>query len=117
MQLLDQSCSLSMYMHSRAEQVSHTVSTHAMFMRHHHLCCQLGALQRRPACTCSYVVGSSLSTGQTAADGARDRDRSASALQNFRSGKLQLLVTTDACSEVSCAAAYSLTTSSALHAM
>jgi hypothetical protein len=86
----------------------------------------VGAPRQRPAFACSYVVGASLAHGrgatplstaavddeqlrialaaaaaEQAKQDALETHRAAHALRDFRTGKLQLLVTTDACSEVS----------------
>eukprot|EP00953_Heterococcus_sp_UTEX-ZZ885_P036683 18880-Heterococcus_DN1.PRE.1 len=83
-----------------------------------------GAPRQRPAFACSYVVGASLAHGrgatplstaavddeqlrialaaaaaEQAKQDALETRRAARALRDFRTGKLQLLVTTDACSE------------------
>jgi hypothetical protein len=87
----------------------------------------VGAPRQRAAFACSYVVGASLAHGrgatplstavvddeqlrialaaaaaEQAKQDALETHRAAHALRDFRTGKLQLLVTTDACSEVSC---------------
>jgi hypothetical protein len=93
----------------------------------------IDAPRQRPAFACSYVVGASLAHGrgatplstapvddeqlrialaaaaaEQAKQDALETHRAAHALRDFRTGKLQLLVTTDACSEVShsCITAY-----------